>query len=177
MVLQGGGGINTADFSQFLSGVTVSLNRFDYQSVGDLSGADNPALGYFSFVQYQNLNGTGLADTLEGGTNDNTLSGGLGNDVLRGLDGDDVLIGGKGNDSLTGGLGIDTFEFGLGGGKDRASDFTLGSDLIHFSNSLTIADIAFAKQGTGVLLTVGNAQVLVDNVTVAQMNDPANFLF
>lgn len=177
VVLQGGGGINTADFSQFASGVLVSLNRFDYQSVGDLTGADNPALGYFSFVQYQNLAGTAFADTLEGGTNNNTLTGALGNDVLRGLDGDDLLIGGRGLDTLTGGLGIDTFEFSSGGGKDRVTDFTLGTDLIHFTNSLVIGDITFAKQGTGVLLTVGTAQVLVDNVTLAQMNDPLNFLF
>ena len=177
VVLQGGGGINTADFSQFGVSITVSLNRFDYQSIGDLTGADIPAIGYFSFVQFQNLSGSAQADTLEGGTGNNTLKGALGNDLLSGLDGDDLLIGGRGNDRLTGGLGIDTFEFSPGGGRDRVTDFAPGADLIHFTNSLTIADITFARQGTGVLLTVGTAQVLVDNVTVAQMNDPANFLF
>ena len=46
------------------------------------------------------------------------------------------------------------------------------------AEAIDTADRPFlAKQGTGVLLTVGNAQVVVDNVTVAQMSDPANFLF
>ena len=195
VILQGGGGINTADFSQFTAGVTVSLNRFDYQSVGDLTGADNPALGYFSIVQYQNLSGTGLADTLEGGTASNQLSGGFGADTLRGLAGNDTLIGGggndslngglnadvlrggAGNDSLTGGTGADLFEFNPGEGADRIADFVKGADLIDFIGTAQLSDITFAAVATGVRMTVGTTSVIAEGQTLVLMQDAANFLF
>lgn len=179
VVLQGGGGsgTNTADFSQIGVAITVSFNRYDYQSIGDLTGADDPSIGYFSFVQFQNMLGTGLGDRLEGNESGNRLSGGLGNDTLSGLAGSDVMIGGRGNDSLTGGADADTFEFSAGGGRDRVSGFVAGVDAIDFTNAVSMASITFASFGTGVLLTVGTTEVVVENTTVAVMNDAGNFIF
>ena len=76
-------------------------------------------------VNFENLIGTRLADTLRGDVNANaidakdgadavygmggndTLSGGAGNDVMDGGDGADTIYGGDGVDTLTGGLGAD----------------------------------------------------------------------
>ena len=105
------------------------------------------------------------------------IKGGLGNDTLLGLAGADILIGGRGNDSLTGGADADTFEFSAGGGRDRIDGFQAGLDVIDFTNAASMADITFARFGTGVLLTVGTAEVVVEITTVAVMNDVANFMF
>ena len=65
--------------------------------------------------------GSGAADVIEGGINDDTLfggggddriSGGPGNDTIDGGDGDDELSGGAGDDRISGGSGIDTAVFG-----------------------------------------------------------------
>ena len=99
--------------------------------------------------------------TLTGNSVANMVTGANGNDTLSGLAGADLLIGGRGNDSLTGGAGADTFEFSANGGRDRVADFAAGVDLIHFTNAASLASISFVKFGTGVLLTVGTAEVVV----------------
>ena len=192
---------------------TVSFNCVDYQSIGDLVSSDSPVLGYFSFVQFQNLSGSAKADKLEGGTGNNALSGALGNDLLSGLDGDDLLNGADGADTLTGGAGEDTllggtgvnqltgglggdvllgqaggnrltdgtgadrFEFNPNEEADRITDFACGSDLIDFAVTLMPGDISFATVGRVVRPKVGTTSVLVDKVTIAQMQDSANFPF
>ena len=40
-----------------------------------------------------------------------------------------------------------------------------------------MANISFTKFGTGVLVKVGTVEVVVENTTVAVMNDADNFLF
>lgn len=170
IVVWGGDGVDTADFSQLTLGVDLSLSA---------------AMGAFQTVQggvlaldfFENLTGTALADRLVGSVDANTLTGALGNDTLSGLGGSDRLIGGRGNDSLTGGADVDTFQFSPGGGRDRIADFVAGVDLIEFTAATSLASITFAKFGAGVLLTVGTAEVVVENTTVAVMNDAANFMF
>ena len=57
--------------------------------------------------RFENIAGTGFADSLTGNDLDNSLSGGGGNDTLHGLDGNDTLAGGAGQDSFDGGNGVD----------------------------------------------------------------------
>ena len=181
---------------------TVSFNCVDYQCIGDLISTDSAVLGCFSFVQFQKLSGSAQADKLEGGTGSNALSGAMGNDVLSGLTGDDLLngadgadtlTGGAGEDALLGGTGVDQLTGGLGGdvlrgqadgdrltggtGADRITDFACGSDLIDFAVTLMPGDISLVTVGRVVRPTVGTTSVLVDKVTIAQMQDPANFPF
>jgi Ca2+-binding RTX toxin-like protein len=168
-VVWGGDGVDTADFSVPGVAVTISLN---------LNGAwQNAPGGIVDLSFFENLIGSALNDQLEGDLAGNSLTGGLGNDSLAGLGGADLLIGGRGNDSLTGGSDADTFQFNAGGGRDRIADFVAGLDLIEFTRATSMASITFAKLGTGVLLTVGMTEVVVENTTVAVMNDAANFLF
>lgn len=64
--------------------------------------------------------GTGLprmlyvADTIDGGPNDDRIEGYNGNDTIRGNGGNDLLGGGNGNDILEGGPGNDTLWGGAG---------------------------------------------------------------
>lgn len=168
-MMRGGDGMDLADFSQITTGLSISMN---------LNGALQAlGAGQVGLVEFENLMGGAGADRLEGDAFANRIDGAGGADRIFGLDGADVLAGGGGNDTLAGGAGADQFEFSAGGGRDRVTDFALGSDVIHFTNADALADITFAKQGTGVLLTVGAVSVLVDNVTVAQMQVADNFTF
>lgn len=95
-VLDGGTGINTASYEHSPSvgglGVTVSLTA-PLTNTGDALGD--------TFINIQNIQGSGFDDTLTGDGNNNTLWGGDGNDALSGLGGTDTLWGGNGNDTLT----------------------------------------------------------------------------
>ena len=82
------------------------------------------------------LLGGARADSLLGGDGNDTLDGGTENDVLIGGNGNDLLVGGVGADTLTGGSGADIFRFlSVGGGADRITDFTRGTDFIEVSRS------------------------------------------
>jgi Ca2+-binding RTX toxin-like protein len=96
-----------------------------------------------------NLNGSGAAETLTGGNNNDRLNakggadtlfgyegddaliggggsdvlyGGEGKDNLKGSNGNDQLYGGLGNDILAGGKGSDTYHFAAGDGYDKINN-------------------------------------------------------
>jgi len=92
------------------------------------------------------LTGTGVNDTLLGGSGDDTISGLAGNDLLSGGYGNDRLDGGAGNDTLIAGLGADTLIGGVGNdifkynalvelslgnqfSSDRITDFSVGDKI------------------------------------------------
>lgn len=103
--LIGGAGVDTASYSQALSGVIVDLS-FSTVNSGDASGD--------VFESIENLHGSEYSDDLRGDNSNNTLLGASGNDVLHGRGGNDELLGGVGNDTLLGGLGADILDGGLG---------------------------------------------------------------
>jgi Ca2+-binding RTX toxin-like protein len=90
--IDGGGGINTLDYSAYTTPVEVELASFT---------ASHISLG---IVGIQNVYG-GQAD-----------------DLLIGDNGDNILSGGGGNDRLIGGLGDDTYLFGDNFGSDTVID-------------------------------------------------------
>ncbi|BAY22680.1 hypothetical protein NIES2100_24430 [Calothrix sp. NIES-2100] len=65
-------------------------------------------------VAEKTIDGTSLADKLNGGTTDDTIYGYEGNDTLNGQNGSDRLIAGVGNDILSGGAGDDILDGGDG---------------------------------------------------------------
>ena len=169
IVANGGDGTDLIDFTQMTAGVTISMNlNGAYQALG---------AGKVSITEFENLTGTSLNDNLEGNDAANILMGLGGNDHLSSLAGADTLWGGKGNDVLTGGADADVFEFVAAGGRDHVTDFTLHEDHLQFAGTHKLADITFAAQAGGVLLTVGTTSVVMDGMTLAQMHDAANFLF
>ena len=142
------------------------------------------------------LNGQKGRDTLFGGSGADVMRGGTGNDVLLGqsandeIDGGagadtlnggtgrDVLIGRKGNDTLTGGGKRDEFHFRKGDGTDTITDFKVGVDLIKIiSGANRLGQITFDQEGTDVRLSFANVEVLIEDTTVAQMQDADNFSF
>jgi len=89
-VLNGGAGIDTVSYASATAGVTVTLEQTKAQYT---VGAGKDALSGF-----ENLSGSGFADTLTGNSAANTICGGAGADVVIGKGGADVLYGGTGAD-------------------------------------------------------------------------------
>ncbi len=91
-VLDGGPGIDAADYSSFALGVTVDLSVAGAQGTGT---AGNDAL-----MAMENVTGGSGRDTLTGTVGPNSLAGGAGNDLLMATAGADVLDGGAGSDTV-----------------------------------------------------------------------------
>jgi Ca2+-binding RTX toxin-like protein len=109
--LDGGAGVDLADYSDKTTSVAVTLNGSANAAVtvggvveDTIRNIENLRGGSANDV----LTGDGLANALFGGGANDALNGGAGNDVLDGGDGFDVLTGGLGNDVLDGGSGFDT---------------------------------------------------------------------
>ena len=107
--LNGGNGSNTADYSAAAAGVTANIAAGAASADGD-GGTD-------TYLNIQNLTGSGQADSLTGDDGPNTINGagsgdtivgGAGNDVLNGQNGGgDTIDGGTGDDAIDGGTGSD----------------------------------------------------------------------
>ncbi|MFW8634300.1 calcium-binding protein [Cribrihabitans pelagius] len=151
------------------------------------------------------LSGGSGDDSLDGSNGKDRLAGGAGNDELRGGNGDDRLIGGGGSDTLVGGgqadvllggkdrdvlLGHagddrlaggahqDVFKFHRGHGNDTITDFQTGTDLIEIGRGASrLRQLEFEQQGEDVLLSFADVTVLVEDISVAQLQDADNFLF
>ncbi|MGO1080372.1 calcium-binding protein [Inquilinus sp. CA228] len=149
--LAGGAGIDTASYAGSAAGVSVNL------ATGAVSGGDAAGDTLSGFEQ---LLGSGFADTLTGDAGANTLWGMAGNDVLTGGGGADVLKGGAGNDSFRYvAIGDSTV---AAAGRDTITDFTTG-DKIDLSaidaNGAAPGDTAFSF-GTGAFTAAGQIRVL-----------------
>jgi hypothetical protein len=103
--LKGGAGIDTLDYTDYKTGVTVDL-----ASASGTTGATEVS-------GFENANGGEGNDVLKGDDQDNVLKGGggLGSDILLGRGGNDRLEAGGGRALLIGGLGTDTL---VGGAAD-----------------------------------------------------------
>jgi len=86
--LNGGAGIDTAEYVQASGAVTANL------TTGQATGAD----GTDTLIAIENLTGSDFNDSLTGDGGANVLQGGLG---------DDWLVGQAGNDTIDGGAGLD----------------------------------------------------------------------
>ncbi|HWA91727.1 MAG TPA: VCBS domain-containing protein [Rhizomicrobium sp.] len=117
--LDGGVGQDTASYASATAGVTVSLANTGFQNT---VGA-----GWDKLTGFENLTGSGFADTLTGDSSKNTITGG------------------GGADTITGGGGIDTFVYTAAsdsafGAADRITDLTNNEkiDLSAIANDFTI---------------------------------------
>ncbi|VAW13987.1 hypothetical protein MNBD_ALPHA11-1153, partial [hydrothermal vent metagenome] len=103
--LDGGSGIDIADYSASGSGVTVNLDG-SASAGGDAAGD--------TLTSIERVIGSAFADTLNGSVANETLEGGAGDDILNGGAGNDTLVGGADNDTLIGGAGADSLDGGSG---------------------------------------------------------------
>ncbi len=159
-VLDGGEGIDTADYSESAEGIVIEMAAGNGQGTG--GDAVNDIL-----LNIENIIGSEESDEIAADEFDNALTG-LGNrDDLNGSGGDDVLDGGSaqdmlnggsGRDRLTGGGAADTFKWNstnhsrTGAERDVVVDFSLTSDIIDLSSIDAVEggnDNAFVLTGNG----------------------------
>ncbi len=133
-------------------------------------------------------------DTLNGGAGDDVIGGGDGFDTLYGDNGADAIFGeanndtisaGSGGDYVVGGAGVNTIS--LGGGQDiivstanengvqRVADFGIADFdqiwLVGWGFADTAAALASCQQaGTDVVLEHGTDQVILQNISLSQLN-------
>jgi Ca2+-binding RTX toxin-like protein len=88
--INGGGGIDTADYQASKAAVVVDL-RSTTQHGGDAEGDRLSSI--------ENVTGSAQADSITGNDKANILRGGRGNDTLAGYEGADTLDGGDGVDT------------------------------------------------------------------------------
>jgi Ca2+-binding RTX toxin-like protein len=138
------------------------------------SGAGRDVLS--GAVGDDSLNGGEGNDELVGGLGNDTLVGNAGSDTLGGGAGNDLIDGGRGNDDLAGGVGIDIFVFRSADGTNHIADFEAG-DLIELRDANALADLTFSEQGTNVRISFLALAIIVEDQTVANLQDAANFLF
>jgi acrosin len=96
-VIDGGGGVNTLDYSNYSSDVNADLAAGTATGTGGISNIQN----------------------VSGGSGNDTLAGDEAANILVGGTGDDSLTGGAGADTLDGGEDVDTLK------ESRDADFTL----------------------------------------------------
>ncbi len=164
--LNAGAGIDTVSYETSALGVTVDLNVALQSGVGDAAGD--------SLFFFENVIGSGSADTITGSLVANSLTGGAGLDTLN---------GGLGSDTLTGGAEADTFRF---------NDLTFGSDTItdwqdsvdHISMALPLADafsdLSITGNGTAhvvVRITGVAGSAIVVDAGAAFTLDAGDFVF
>ncbi|KPK77594.1 MAG: hypothetical protein AMJ79_02710, partial [Phycisphaerae bacterium SM23_30] len=144
--LDGGGGVNTLDYSKYTVGINVDL-----------------ALGTAN-VETKVRN---IRDVL-GGLNDDKIIGNSGDNILDGSGGDDELYGGAGNDILTAGAGDDLLRGGAGA---DILDGGAGNDEISYKidpMGVTIdLNENFAKDGYSAIDLLSN----IENVTGTPYGD------
>ena len=154
--MNAGDGIDTADFSDMTSGVTL-----------DLSGSVNGS-GFYEatvgsdideLINFENITGGSGSDNITGNALDNILIGNNGNDTLSGGDGDDTLDGGNNNDTLIGGDGNDTL---IGGAGNDTISYAYANNGITINLNLTTVTVA----GTDVD-TISS----IENVIATDYND------
>jgi serralysin len=173
----GGTGEDQVSYQDSTSAIMVDLGAGT--AGGDAAGD--------TFVNVENIYGTGQADTLTGDGQDNRLWGANGDDVLNGgggLDrlyggaGADTINGGAGNDWFVGGSGADTFEFDPNWGRDVVSDYEDGIDLIDLSaTTLIFADLTITQTGADTLISeAGGNTIKLDNTLITDITE-TDFIF
>jgi len=108
LLLDGGDGIDSFDFSSASNPVTISIG-----SVNGVEASVVNGMGV-SLKNFEAIVGSAQNDVFQFNQGDQLLYGRLGDDTLSGGTGNDVLEGGEGDDILYGGDGADTFIVGDG---------------------------------------------------------------
>lgn len=116
--LVGGSGADTVDYNAAASGVTVNL------ATGTATGDGTDTLSGF-----ENVTGSGYADTITGDSAANALNGGNGNDVIAGQGGVDAIDGGGGSDTVSYGAAASSVTVNLSSGT-ASNDGDSGSDTL-----------------------------------------------
>ncbi|MGE0180708.1 MAG: beta strand repeat-containing protein [Parvularculaceae bacterium] len=138
-ILNGGEGVDTVDYSDATTKVTVRL--WNQTATGDVATGD-------ALTGFENVLGGSGGDAIVGSDGvANFINGAAGNDVLYGLSGNDTIRGGIGADTMDGGTGFDTLDY---------SDAT-GKVTVRLWNQTATGDIATGDALTGFENVVGGS--------------------
>jgi Ca2+-binding RTX toxin-like protein len=178
-VYDGGGDVDTINYSALTTGMNISVSL----GSSGLGGASGTAIGSDTVNNFENITsgagndslfGSDVNNIIHGGDGNDNIVGNGGNDTLFGDNGDDTLNGGvndfgatpaAANDFMTGGLGADTFKFDSRFGNDTVTDWNTGGGA---SNADTLDFVGYAshlgslivtQQGSDVLITVNDGSV------------------
>jgi serralysin len=160
--LKGGTGTDTANYGGS-SAVNVNLGTlsivpngqggFTVTQVGG-TGTGGDAEGD-TLSGFENVTGSGFADTLTGNNGANRLDGGAGDDTINGGGGHDIIIGGADVDieSLSGGAGFDTFVY-LNRSDSNTSAVRTGDFILDFNVDQDLIDLrALGVNAANLLIT------------------------
>jgi VCBS repeat-containing protein len=169
----GGGGSDTADYSQFTSAVWVDLTYHGDAVYGNHQAwtrdGSNLTTGTWREItdlqSVENLDGTRFDDILRGDDNANILRGGAGSDVLVGRGGSDTFA----------------FEDGdsIAGHADVIGDWQNGIDVIDLISVSTVggfADLSFTSASDGTHITGAGLEIIVHGTTPDAF-DESDFYF
>jgi Ca2+-binding RTX toxin-like protein len=133
--LRGSDGIDTLSYATAVAGVNVTLNSADGTVTGFGVGAGDQAGDNIN--GFENLTGSGHADSLNGNSAANRIDGGGGHDILVGKGGNDTLVGGLGADDMQGLADDDLYyvDNGLDYVRERGGE---GSDTVIASVSFNL---------------------------------------
>ena len=155
-----GNGVDTYDFSNYATNLSVDLRAGGWTTVSaaqlaDLGGQTAPgahmAAGNIANAWLYNNDTRSLIENAIGGSGNDSIIGNQANNVLTGGAGNDVLYGLAGNDTLDGGLGSDTAVF-----TGASSNYQVSRGA---NGSLYITDLrAGSPDGSDVLVSVENLQ-------------------
>ena len=179
---------------------TPSMDYNDtIKDVGEAAFEAKPAaLPLYAANQYRTSDHDPVIIGLHLGENINIIEGTSARNTLVGTAAKDRITGLGGVDTLTGGANADEFVYvTTADGIDTITDFTVGTDKIVLTallqslgyqgaNSLVDGIVKFAASGTNTLVyidadgagpAVQRALIVVNNVSVANLNNAANFIF
>ena len=131
----GGGGLNTLDYSNLTGGAGVTVNLLTRAATDFTSVTGFTLVVGSNYADVLTADSTS-ADTLVGGAGNDTLVGGGGADVLLGGAGNDTLMAGSGRALLVGGSGQDTLTGGTG------DDILIGALLSYYTEGSGLVDTA-----------------------------------
>ncbi len=168
---------DTADFSQFESGVRVDLdenNQGVLQAENDLSNDTAQGLSEFGNVQvdgeviidelndFENAIGTSSDDVLLGNGQDNVLIGGEGDDALHPFGGTDFVDGGAGTDTLLlNGFGQGSTVDLAAGVADNPSGVNTIANIENVNGSSVAGDVIIGDDNDNVLDGLGGNDELI----------------
>lgn len=155
-----GNGVDTYDFSNYATNLSVDLRAGGWTTVsaaqladlgGQIAAGAHLASGNIANAWLYNNDTRSLIENAIGGTGNDSISGNQANNVLTGGAGNDVLYGMAGDDTLDGGIGNDTAVFTGASSNYQVSRGTNGS--------LHITDLrAGSPDGSDVLVSIENLQ-------------------
>ena len=118
----------------------------------------------FNGVNHSIVNGTALANTLNGGTGSDVIFALAGNDTINGAAGNDIIIGNGGNDSITQASATGGRDF-VDGGLDEDT-FTITTDLTTAETFVIYTRAEALNALTGLTLNANTEIVITRNGTV-----------